>query len=162
MQIRFETPGDIPAIKEVEAAAFPTAAEADLVDQLRADGDLVFSLVAVEDATVIGHAAFSRMRAPTRALGLGPVAVLEPHRRRGVARRLIETGLDHARTDGWACVFVLGDLAYYGRFGFDPVLAAGFASPYAGPHLMGLELRRGALAAQEGPLSYAKAFEGLG
>lgn len=162
MEIRLETPGDIAVIHAVEAGAFPGAAEADLVDRLRADGDLIYSLVAVADGVVVGHVAFSRMRAPDRALGLAPVAVAEAHRRGGIAARLIETGLERARDDGWTCVFVLGEPAYYGRFGFDPALAAGFASPYAGPHLMGLELSRGALAVREGPLSYAAAFEGLG
>lgn len=84
---------------------------------------------------------FSRMQAPRGSLGLGPVAVLSAHRRRGVAASLIRKGLAQSKADGWAAVFVLGDPAYYGRFGFSPTLAAGFTSTYAGPHLMGLNFR---------------------
>jgi hypothetical protein len=60
MIIRLETPSDIAAIRVVEEAAFPTPAEARMVDDLRAAGDAVFSLVAVEDAMVVGHVMFSK------------------------------------------------------------------------------------------------------
>jgi putative acetyltransferase len=161
IDIRTETPGDIPGIQLVEAEAFPTHAEADLVDRLREDGSAVLSLIAVLDRQVIGHAMFSRMQEPRGSLGLGPVAVLSAHRRRGVAAGLIREGLSRAKADGWAAVFVLGDPAYYGRFGFSAALAAGFGSPYAGPHLMGLELQAHSLAAKTGTLSYPQAFADL-
>jgi putative acetyltransferase len=52
---------------------------------LHSDGDAVLSLVAEKDGGVVGHALFSRMIAPFRALGLAPVAVLATHRRLGLA-----------------------------------------------------------------------------
>ncbi|HEY0802646.1 MAG TPA: N-acetyltransferase [Steroidobacteraceae bacterium] len=48
--------------------------------------------------------------------------------------------IGHVLQAGWACVFVLGDPAYYTRFDFDTALASGFKSPYAGPHFMALAL----------------------
>jgi putative acetyltransferase len=54
----------------------------------------------------------------------------------------------------------LGDGAFYGRFGFRPELAAGFGTPYAGPHFMALALN-GELPAKDGPVDYAPAFERL-
>ena len=162
MEIRGETAGDIAAIRGLIAAAFPTSAEADLVDRLRADGSAVFSLVAVMDGKPVGHVMFSRMERPHDALGLAPVAVHAAWRRRGIAATLIREGLSCARADGWASIFVLGDPAYYGRFGFAAELAEGFASPYAGPHLMGLALREHALAARTGELCYPPAFAALG
>ncbi|MGZ8996499.1 MAG: hypothetical protein ACXW3P_08420 [Rhodospirillales bacterium] len=57
-------------------------------------------------------------------------------------------------------MFVLGDPACYRRFGFRADLAAGFTSPYAGPHLMVLPLQ-GALPTQEGRLDYAPAFAAM-
>ncbi len=161
MEIRAETPADIPAIHALVAAAFPTPAEAGLVDAVRVDGDAVISLVAVLDGEVCGHVLFSRMRSPDRTLGLAPVATAEGRRRKGVAAALIEDGLARARAGGWLGAFVLGD-PYYERFGFDPALAAGFASPYAGPHLMGLALGPEGLPVQSGRLDYARAFDGLG
>jgi len=161
LEIRDEAPADVPGIRIVHAAAFPTHAEADLVDQLRRDGSAVYSLVAGSDERVVGHVMFSRMELPEGSLGMAPVAVLESHRRRGLAARLIREGLAKAKADGWKGVFVLGD-PYYERLGFDPSLAAGFASPYAGPHFMALELQAGALTAAAGVARYAKAFAALG
>jgi hypothetical protein len=63
-----ETPSDSVSILAVEEAAFPEPAEARLVDDLRNAGDLVLSLVAVVDGRVVGHAAFSKMKAPFPAL----------------------------------------------------------------------------------------------
>jgi putative acetyltransferase len=159
MDIRAETAADVAAVRAVNAACFPTLAEADLVDHLRGDGDAVYSLVAALAGGIAGHAMLSRMRSPARALGLGPVAVLEAFRERGVAAALIREGLDQARADGWGAVFVLGDPDYYRRFGFDPALAEGFFSPHAGPHLMGMALSADGLPVRNGPLAYAAAFD---
>ncbi|MGE0630329.1 MAG: GNAT family N-acetyltransferase [Hyphomicrobiaceae bacterium] len=104
---------------------------------------------------------FSKMLSPELALGLGPVAVLSGSRRRGIAARLIEDGLSRAAASGWRSVFVLGDPAYYGRFGFSAAQASGFASPYAGPHLMGLSLTGEALSCATGRLEYAPAFAAM-
>jgi len=161
LKIRDEMPADIPEIGAVELAAFPTHDEADLVDRLRQDGSAVLSLVAVLDGRIVGHIMFSRMLSPEKCLGLAPVAVLESCRGRGIAAELIRQGLSRAKTGGWKGVFVLGD-PYYRRFGFDPSLAAGFASPYAGAHFMALELEAGALAEKEGGARYPQAFEALG
>ena len=70
MIIRSETPGDVEAIRIVEEVAFGRSDEARLIDDLRAAGDSVFSLVAVDDDKVVGHALFSRMKAPFPALAL--------------------------------------------------------------------------------------------
>ncbi len=104
---------------------------------------------------------FSRMREPRGSLGLGPVAVLLEHRRCGVAAGLIREGLSRAKADGWAAIFVLGDPVYYGRFGFNAPLAAGFGSLYAGPQLMGLELQANGLNVRTSYLRYPQAFADL-
>jgi putative acetyltransferase len=161
MIIRTESSSDAAEIRAVHEAAFGRAAEAELVDQLRSDGDAVISLAAVWDGVVVGHVMFSTMSAPFRALGLAPVATAPAHHRRGIAAALIRDGLARARREGWEAVFVLGDPAYYSRFGFDVGAAAGFDSPYAGPHFMALSLAGGALPATVGPVAYAPAFTGL-
>lgn len=161
MILRPETPSDFPAVHRLHAACFETGAEAGLVDRLREDGDAVISLVAEIEGAVAGHVMFSRMRAPFPALGLAPVSVAAPWRRRAIAARLIEAGLDRAREAGWRGVFVLGDPAYYSRFGFSAEAAAGFESPYAGPYLMALSLDGEPLPAGSGRVDYAPAFDGL-
>lgn len=159
--IRSEQPRDIPGIRKAVEAAFPQPLEAKLVDQLRADGDSVISLVAVDGDVVVGYVVFSKMSGPFKALGLGPVAVLPEQQGSGIGSRLIREGLKRATNEAWQGVFVLGDPAYYQRFGFDPARAKGFSSPYAGPHLMLLPLN-GETPACEGKIEYAPAFATLG
>jgi putative acetyltransferase len=160
MLIRDEEPQDIPAIREVIEAAFGRPLEADLAERLRRDGDSVISLVAADGDDIAGHVIFSRMNAPTSALGLGPVSVAPARQDSGIGTALILAGLERAAKAGWQSVFVLGEPGYYRRFGFDPALAQGFASPYAGPYFMALALN-GALPAREGAAEYAPAFAGL-
>jgi putative acetyltransferase len=159
MIIREEQSSDFNPIRAVHLTAFPSANEADLVDALRRDGDLVISLVALENDLVMGHVLFSRMVAPARALGLAPVAVLPASRRRGVAAGLIEAGLTMAAEQGWHMVFVLGDRAYYERFGFNAGQARDFVSPFAGEHFMARALVVD--AARSGNAEYAAAFSRL-
>ncbi|HEY4115898.1 MAG TPA: N-acetyltransferase [Rhizomicrobium sp.] len=161
VDFRNESLGDRAGIRAVLVEAFPTAAEADLVERLRNDGSAILSLVAEAEGEIVGHAMLSRMQSPPGMLGLAPVAVLAPYRRQGIAARLMEAGLSRAKADGWSAVFVLGDPAYYRCFGFDPALAAGFDSPYAGPHLMAIELKPGALDKRTGKLEYAAPFADL-
>ena len=129
------------------------------MERLCGDGDAVLSLVAVEAGDVVGHVLFSRLRAPASALALAPLAVRADRQRRGIGARLVEAGLDRAREEGWRAVVVLGDPAYYRRFGFRPEAMQGMASPYAGPALMGLALAPGGL---NGPcIEHAPAFASL-
>jgi putative acetyltransferase len=57
-------------------------------------------------------------------------------------------------------VFVLGNPALYGRFGFSAEDARPFASRYAGPHFMARRLSAG--APRRGRLRYPAAFDELG
>jgi len=161
LKIRQEAPSDQEAIRALHICCFPTAAEADLVERLRREGDAVLSLVSEVGDCLTGHVLFSRMTAPFRALGLAPVAVFPEWRGLGMAARLIEAGLVAAADAGWEAVFVLGAPAYYGRFGFDAAAAQGFQSPYAGPYFMVRTLgpKR---PVSSGRVDYAKAFAALG
>ena len=161
MTIRPEGPCDHHALRALHRACFPTPAEAELVDRLRADEDVVISLLSSDQDKLVGYVLLSRMSAPFRALGLGPVAVAEGHRRQGVAAGLIQASILEARARGWQAIFVLGDPAYYARFGFSAELAAGFQAPYAGPYLMALALQAEGLPVLHGRVDYAPAFAGL-
>jgi putative acetyltransferase len=88
---------------------------------------LTVSLVAEVDGEVVGHVAFSPARIDgmdRRWFALGPVAVTRDLQRRGIGQRLIEAGLDALRRLGACGCVVVGDPAYYRRFGFehDPAL----------------------------------------
>jgi putative acetyltransferase len=56
---------------------------------------------------------------------------------------------------------VLGDPAYYRRFGFDADAARGFESPYADPYFLVLALGSAGLSARSGRVDYAPAFRDL-
>lgn len=157
--IRRERPEDGPTLRGLLIRAFDGPAEADLVDRLRADGDAVIALVA-DRGGVCGHVLLSRMAAPLPALALAPLAVAPECQRQGIGAALVRAALEAAAEGGWRAVFVLGDPAYYGRFGFDPACAAGFDSPYAGPYLMALPLG-GPLPVQGGPIRHAPAFAAI-
>jgi len=93
MNIEPEAPNHHSSVRRLFVAAFPSSAEANLVDQLHRDGDATISLLATE-------------------------------------------GLKRDKAHGWEAIFVVGDPAYYQRFGFRADEAAAFASPYAGLYLM--------------------------
>ena len=102
------------------------------------------------------------MKAPFPALALGPVRYCLEYRRTGLGSRLIRQGIARSETAGWQGIFVLGDPAFYRRFGFDAGKASGFISPYAGPHLMALPLGRNELPTDTGSIQHAPAFAKLG
>jgi putative acetyltransferase len=164
MIIRPEAADDGAAIRAVVATAFGQSAEADLVDALRKDGDLVLSLVAAIDGEIVGHVGFSRLwiaqdgqRLP--GIALAPVSVLPRLQRNGVGRALIGAGHLRLKTAGEGIVFVLGDPAYYQRFGFSAAAAAPFACVYQGEYLQALRLA--ADAPVVGTVTYAPAFGAL-
>src|SRR3546814_16531359 len=80
--IRDEAERDHGAVREVHRSAFPGEDEARLVDALRLTGDAVISLVAEQAKQIVGHALFSRLDAPMRALALAPVGVRRSEERR--------------------------------------------------------------------------------
>lgn len=162
MVIRDGLDSDAAAIRAVHLGAFPTPAEADLVERLVGDGDAVVSLVAEDGDRIVGHVLLSRKTVSGdgrdyRALGLGPIGVNPDRQNRGVGAALVMAAIERARALGEELIFLLGEPAYYGRFGFRAEDAAPFASAYAGPHLMALRLGDVALPAS-GRADYARAF----
>ena len=159
MTIRAAGPADHAAIREVLLTAFPGADEADLVEQLRADGDAAIELVAGDGGRIVGHILFSPVEAPFRALALAPVAVAPERHGQGIGSRLIDAGHAAAREQGWTAIFVVGDPGYYTRFGYSLEAAAKFDSPYSGPYFMALPLA--SLPATGGEVRHARAFAAL-
>lgn len=124
MLIRVEIPVDAAGIDALLRRAFGRDDEADLVQQLREDGLLTLGVVATDDeGGVVGYAAFSPVDVAgedRQWVALAPLAVDESLRRQGLAEKLVYEGLDSLNEFSYAAVVVLGDPAYYGRFGFKP------------------------------------------
>lgn len=159
MVIRPAAPEDHEAIRAVVAAAFGQPDEADLVDRLRADGDALVELVAIEDDAVIGHILFSPLATDTgaRFAALAPLSVQPGRQKDGLGTWLMETGHELLRAAGVEAVIVLGHPAYYPRVGYSAEAARTVAAPFSGPSFMALALKPGAL---DGPVrvTYATAF----
>lgn len=129
INLRPECESDRGAIAAVITAAFAEAEhsggnEAQIVERLRADGDLSVSLVAIEGREIVGHVAVSRVvidgkdRRFGHWFGLGPVSVLPIRQKEGIGAMLIDLALETVAAKGaYGCV-VLGDPEYYRRFGF--------------------------------------------
>ena len=79
------------------------------------------SLVAVNDGDVLGHAAFTFCSAgqPEIPLAmLAPLCVAPNHHKQGLGSALVKEGFDRLKAQSVEKVLVLGDPAYYSRFGF--------------------------------------------
>lgn len=164
MKIRPARGRDARAIHQVVRAAFGQNEEADLIERLRRDDDVLFELVAEQDRYVVGHVLFSPLGlspepadAPVLA-ALAPVTVWPDAQRQGIGRELVQAGLAACRAAGVDAIVVLGHYDYYPRFGFSSDKAAKLDAPFSGASFMALELTPGALDRARGRLTYAKAF----
>ncbi len=168
IEIRRETPSDLPGIRLVNERAFGSSAEANLVDSLRAANKAVISLVALHDDRVVGHILFSPIsveRAPAtlRGVGLAPMGVLPELQQTGIGSRLVRDGLAECQRAGYDIVVVLGHVRYYRRFGFSPARAYGLENEYqAGDAFMVLELKKGVLETVAGLVRFAPEFHEAG
>ncbi|QZD91333.1 N-acetyltransferase [Qipengyuania xiapuensis] len=162
LTIRPETDADHAQIAVVTNAAFAEVEHSDgsevqIVDKLRQDGDLALSLVAEDGERIVGHVAVSPVTISDGSedwYGLGPISVLPVHQREGVGLRLMQRAIADMRATGARGIVLLGEPAYYKRFGFehDPQLV------YPGPpaeYFQRLVLEG---EAPSGTVSYAPAF----
>ncbi len=118
-------------------------------------------LAALSGGMVVGHAMFSRLAAEPATVAmaaLAPVAAKVGQQGRGIGSALIREGHRLCAARGIGVVAVLGDPAYYSRFGYSAALGQRLESPYAGPHFQALELVQGALDGGPFRISYPKAF----
>lgn len=127
IELRPEQAKDIAAIAEVMEAAFRSEehsshTEQFIVDALRRSGVLTISLVAVEGDEVVGHVAISPVVISSGAenwYGLGPIAVRPDRQGQGIGTHLVTAALDALKQLGGEGCVVLGEPAFYGRFGFE-------------------------------------------
>lgn len=137
--IRKETAADHAAIRSLTIAAFETSrfgnqGEAEIVEGLRTAGALTLSLVEDRDGAIAGHIAFSPVTVEGTSrdwYGLAPISVAPDHQGQGIGAGLIREGLAQLKALGAQGCVLLGDPAYYGRFGFrnDPRLTLAGVPP---------------------------------
>jgi len=159
--IRAEELRDVDPIFQVHSRSFPTDAEARLVESLRVTRQMIASFVAEVDDLVVGHIAFSPVSVAGHAngAGLGPLAVLAEHRRKGIGAKLVQQGVEECCAAGIGWIVVLGDPAYYERFGFRPARSFGLKDEFnGGLAFQAIELIAGKLPVGGGVVQYASEF----
>lgn len=158
--IRPAEAGDRQAIRALLDAAFGGPAEGELVERLVAVGDVVLELVATHETEIVGHVLFSRLRveadgATFDAVALAPLAAVPSSQRTGIGKTLVENAHHMLEEAGEKLSVVLGDPAYYGRFGYTHERAQKFESDYQCDALQALAWDE---APESGKLVYAPAF----
>jgi putative acetyltransferase len=127
-------------------------------------GRLRISEVAESGRAIVGHVALSAVSVAgaVDGMGLAPLGVRPDFQRRGVGAALVRAGLETCRRAGIGFVVVLGEPAYYGRFGFAAAAGWGLADEYGGgAAFQALELRPGAIPRGAGLVRYAPEFGAL-
>lgn len=112
--------GDLGAVAALHRAAFPDEDLVPLVKALAGD-PAARGFVALAGAALAGHVMFARCAlpgTPHRPVLLGPLAVDPERVRAGIGGQLVRHGLEEMAREGADIALVLGDPAYYGRFGF--------------------------------------------
>lgn len=124
--------------------------------RLPADG---LSLIASDHGHLVGTVRLWTISAGPgcEALLLGPLAVHPNCRNRGIGTRLMQRAIARARLAGHGAIVLVGDAAYYARFGFSDAKTGGLWMPGAfEPHrLLALELKPGALDGARGLIGAA-------
>jgi putative acetyltransferase len=154
IDIRSESPGDALEIRTLVAAAFgPDSDTADFVEAVRAQAEVCLAEIATRAGAVVGHAQWCV--APlivdggrVRGAYLTCLSVEPSLHGGGIGSHLVRSGLARLSKAGYAAASLLGDPAYYGRFGFSPELAERIEAPHRtrGRGFQAIELVPGALA----------------
>lgn len=122
IDLRDERPSDISAIRNIERAAFDGPVESRIVDLARRAGDITWSIVAERKGILAGHILVTPMKLEPdtglRCIAIGPIAVLPEYQGKGFGSALMQEVITRAREDGYDAILLLGDPAYYHRFGF--------------------------------------------
>lgn len=134
LEIRNSAPSDLVSIEALYREAFPDEDLVPLARGLLKEPDTALSLVGIAGDFLVGHAIFTRcgIEASTDKVSLlGPLAVASAWQKQGVGSALVREGLRRQRDHGVVRVYVLGDPAYYVRFGF--ASEVGVRPPYPLP-----------------------------
>ncbi|NOS84538.1 MAG: N-acetyltransferase [Ignavibacteria bacterium] len=170
LYVRGEKQADHPDIFEINRLAFGREDEGILINDIRKTRsyEFGFSLVAIKEDKILGHALFSKGFITHRGrrfkcLVLGPIAVLPEHQRQGIGKALINEGLERAKEVGFGAVVVVGDPVYYSQFGFKPAITMKLRTSMKIPdeNFMAKEISRNALRGIIGTVMFPREFLAL-
>lgn len=155
-EIRLETDGDAQILSQLSAEAFGPGRFTRSAYRVREGIPPVrtLCLCGLLDQRLVGGIRFTAIRIGATEGGalLGPLVVDPAEKGKGFGKALVEEGLARARSEGFSLVLLVGDMPYYGRFGFQPVPPGQIILP--GPvdpaRLLAVELVPGAVAGMIG------------
>lgn len=157
-EITFPRPGDDDAIERLLDLAFGPGRLARTSYHYRRGVAPVpgLGLVARDASGIVGTIGYWPVgigAAATAALLLGPLAVAPERHGEGIGAALIGRSLERAAAAGHSRVLLVGDLRYYGPFGFRPAEILGITMPGEAPgRLLGKALDGDAFDGVGGPL----------
>lgn len=168
MIIRPENKKDHQAIYDLVQSAFKTAKvsngdEQNFLSRLRESENYIpeLALVAEEEGKLIGHVMLTRTTIETDdgAFGLlllAPLSVVLDRRGKGLGGGLLENVCARAKDMGHRAVALVGDPAYYQRFGFKTAIAFGIENTNGIPnqYVMVRELVPEALTRMKGGITF--------
>lgn len=127
LRIEIEGPDDAVAVEALVLAAFGPGRFAKTAERLREKARIVAGFVVREDGRLVGSVRlWAVMVGGEPAFFLGPIAVAADCRRAGLGGDLVQACVDHVGATG---ILLVGDLPYFGRFGFRPAPEVRLAGP---------------------------------
>jgi len=168
MIIRQEKPDEFPKIYNLVKVAFQTAKvsngkEQDFVNELRSSAVYIpeLVLVAEENGKLVGHIMLTKIYIINgshkfETLLVAPLSVALEYRNREMGSNLIKESFKRAKEMGYQSVFLVGDPAYYHRFGFKTAADFGIKHTPVIPdeNVMAYELVPGALHGITGTINF--------
>lgn len=168
MIIRRETEKDFTQIYDLVKTAFQTAKvsngkEQDFVNNLRISRNYIpeLALVAEESGKLVGHIMLTTIyiyngNSKYEILYLAPVSVVLEKRNSGIGSKLIDESFRLAKEMNFTSVILVGDPAYYTRFGFKPAISWNIRNTNNIPdeYVMACELISGSLSGAEGEITF--------
>jgi predicted N-acetyltransferase YhbS len=153
------TPADFPAVSRLHAKVFGPGRFTRTAYRVREGAPALspYCRVALLGDRLVAAVRFTPINIGRvgGALLLGPLAVEPDLAGQGFGKRLIGEALEAAKADGVKLVVLVGDVPYYGRFGFSPVPPGQITLP--GPvdpqRLLAAELQPGTLVAFNGVIA---------
>lgn len=139
MNIRCEIRSDDEAIAEVNRLAFSGETEVKIIEAIRESEFYIpeLALIAEINNLVVGHIILSYIHLigddTLQVLALAPLAVHPQFQKQGIGSELVKEALAKAENKQEALVIVLGHPNFYRRFGFEPSVNYGIASPFPVP-----------------------------
>lgn len=116
-----ETPEDRDAVEALVMDAFGPGRFVKTAERIRESARMAAAFVAREDGRLTGSVRLWAIRVDgLDALFLGPITVAKDARRGGLGADLVGACIGEAQARGVAGVLLVGDAAYFQRFGFQP------------------------------------------